>query len=269
MKTGVEDWIFTKTPLWLGLVGDARRNEQVLKEKRPAESRLKQCIAEGCMPLKEAAEDDAATLEQFAEMCLEKTPGEAEMRRMRDVRERVRMLYRLREGVSLPGTEEDLLSLWKQANDGENTKYGDGPVTYRKSGDPLPFAQKNPSGGPDFVPEGCETTAPDQIMIETRHLLAFLKTEEEPELKACAVFFLAGRIHSFRDGNGHLLRMLVIGILSSYYGIETLLAFLQRLQINRPLISEEERNTNHHRKDLSEVGILLMRLLILSQKNRM
>ena len=265
--TGVEDWIFTKTPLWLALVEEARRNERMLKEKRPAEARLKQRIAGNCLSLKAAVEDDALPLAQFSKMCLAYLPDEREERIMRDVRERVRVLSFLQEGISLPDTEEDLLRLWHRANDKETTRYKDAPVSFRKSGDPLPFVQKGSEGEPDFVPGGCETVVPDRIMTETRRLLSFLKTEEDLELKACAVFFLAGRIHSFRDGNGHLLRMLVAGILSSVYGTETLLAFLERLQVNRPLIAGEERNTNQNHRDLSETGTVLMRLLILAQKS--
>ena len=63
--------------------------------------------------------------------------------------------------------------------------------------------------------------------------------------------------------------MLTCALLSGAYSEPVLLSFLERLQANRPLLTEAESRTNAEREDLSGFGSLLLRVLGLAQNRLM
>ncbi len=156
---------------------------------------------------------------------------------------------------------DDLLALWTAATRADARVYDGLPAHFRREGEHVPFS----AGGFGPVRPGWETVPPDAIPAETEALLRWIRTETPREVRAATAYFLFGRIHPFRDGNGRTLRMLYLGLLSGGYPTPTLLACLERLQANRLLLAEAEARTNAGREDLSVFGCLLLRILGMAQ----
>lgn len=231
--TGVDGRCFTPTGQWL----------QTVEAVRARERRLGSLLS------------PAASRELLCSPVTGKS-GEAS----RDLREKERVLRCLREGTPLPQTAEDLFRLWTKATEGDEFPCGEVPLRFRRDGEHIPF-----SGNTGIVRPGWETVSPVMIREETESLLRFIHEDLPCEIKAAAAYFLFGRIHPFRDGNGRTLRMLYCMLLSGFYSVPTLLASLAGLQANRELLSEAESRTNSGREDLSGFGCLLLRILGIAQ----
>ena len=242
-----------------------RKLQACRRDAAEEEARLRRLIAGDCASVRKIAEDESVSFERYLEACMEGSfPGEWK-RDLKNVRERVRILADLRNRPALPNTAEDLMEVWNRANAGEVTRLCSEPVSYRRAGEHAPYGHLKSSDGKEIVIPGFETVPPEAIPAETGHLLSWMHREGDPECMASALYYLGGRIHCFPDGNGHLLRMLVCEILSQFYSIATLLAFLRRVQENRIRISDTEREITLGRADLNRLGYLLMRYLILAE----
>ena len=233
VDTGVDGRLFTPSEPWL----------QALEAVRARERRLRSLLP---------PEEDRALLRLAVPEKAREAP--------RDLRERERVLRCLREGTPLPQTAGDLFRLREAAAEGDEFPGGGAAVRFRREGEHIPF-----SGDSGIVRPGWETVPPERIPRETESLLRFLRADLPCELKAVSAYFLLGRIHPFRDGNGRTLRMLYCMLLSGSYSVPTLLSALAGLQANRVLLAEAESRTNGRREDLSGFGCLLLRVLGIAQ----
>ena len=268
--TGVENWQFTPCEEWVRVVETVRARECRLASLLPGgweqEKMLRLQIAEGVTGMQEQAADRRTETLCFCQNCLSLRGCVREGRARRDMRERARVLAYLRRDAPLPRMPDELLALWEEANWKEPRIYDDLPAHFRGEGDPVPFSQ-----GSFFfdrtgvAPPGYGTVLPAGILQDTEKLLDWLQTGADREIVAAGAFFLLGRIHPFVDGNGHTLRMLTCGLLSGICSEATLIFFVSRLQTLRGLIASEERETNEKRKDLSDLGCLLLRVMMLAQ----
>ncbi len=260
--TGVDGRVFTPTAQWLQTLEAVRARERRLSTLLPRgeERELLLCrlIAGDSNPLisfRGAQPDTEACCRDVLSV-----PGDG--RTVRDLRERARVLLYLRSGAALPRAPKDLLTLWTSATMSDPGVGGGLPAHFRREGERIPFTGGQPGGE---VPRGWETVPPREIPRETEGLLRWIRADVPPEARAVCAFFLFGRIHPFCDGNGRTLRMLTCALLSGAYSEPVLLSFLERLQANRPLLTEAESRVNAEREDLSGFGGLLLRVLGLAQ----
>ncbi len=166
-------------------------------------------------------------------------------------------------GSAVPCSQEGLLKLWEKANQSEPRRYDDLPAHFRQDGEHVPFVH-NEDGK---VPVGFQTFEPSQIPNGIDALLGFMARTDLPlEVKAFCAHFQLVHIHPFCDGNGHLARMLMCGILSQRYSIPTLLCFLQLLltERNRRLVSRILAVVLQD-NDLSKGSLFLSELLFKAQ----
>ncbi len=262
ISTGVDGRVFTLTAQWLQTLEAMRARERRLSALLPRDEQRELLL---CRLI---AGDEKSRIsfwnvytdtEAFCRDVLS-IPGDS--RSVRDLRERARLLLYLRSGAALPRTPEDLLALWTSATRGDFGVCDDLPAHFRQDGEHIPFTGGLPGGE---VPHGWETVSPGEIPRETEGLLRWIHSDVSPEARAVCAFFLFGRIHPFCDGNGRTLRMLTCTLLSGAYSEPVLLSFLERLQANRPLLTEAESRTNAEREDLSSFGSLLLCVLGLAQ----
>ena len=262
ISTGVDGRVFTPTAQWLQTLEAVRARERRLSVLLPRgeerELLLRRLVA-GEAKSQISFRDVHTDTEAFCRAALS-VPGDD--RFVRDLRERARVLLYLRGGTALPRAPEDLLALWTIATEADPGVCGGLPAHFRREGEHIPFTGSR-SGGE--VPRGWETVSPGEIPRETEGLLRWIHADASPEARAVCAFFLFGRIHPFCDGNGRTLRMLTCALLSGAYSEPVLLSFLERLQANRPLLTEAESRTNADRENLSGFGSLLLRVLGLAQ----
>lgn len=262
ISTGVDGRVFTPTAQWLQTLEAVRARERRLSVLLPRgeerELLLRRLVA-GEAKSQISFRDVHTDTETFCRAVLS-VPGDS--RFARDLRERARVLLYLRGGTALPRAPEDLLALWTIATEADPGVCGGLPAHFRREGEHIPFTGSR-SGGE--VPRGWETVSPGEIPRETEGLLRWIHADASPEARAVCAFFLFGRIHPFCDGNGRTLRMLTCALLSGAYSEPVLLSFLERLQANRPLLTEAESRTNADRENLSGFGSLLLRVLGLAQ----
>ncbi len=262
VNTGVDGRVFTPTAQWLQTLDAVRARERRLSALLPhgGERELLLCrLIAGDEKSRISFLDEYTDTEAFCRNVLS-VPGDNHS--VRDLRERSRVLLHLRGDALLPHSPEDLLALWTTATRGDPGVCDGLPAHFRRDGEHIPFTGRQPGGE---VPRGWETVSPGEILRETEYLLRWIHTDASPELRAVCTFFLFGRIHPFCDGNGRTLRMLTCSLLSGTYSEPVLLSFLERLQANRPLLTEAESRTNTDREDLSGFGSLLLRILGLAQ----
>ncbi len=262
IDTGVDKRVFTPTAQWLETLEAVRSRERrlcaVLPRGEERELLLRRLIAGDAislMPFRNAHTDTQAFCRHVLSV-----PGDSGL--IRDMRERARVLMYLRGGAALPRAPEDLLALWTCATRADPGVCVDLPAHFRREGEHIPFTGSSPGGE---VPRGWETVSPGEIPRETEGLLGWIRADASAEARAVCAFFLFGRIHPFCDGNGRTLRMLTCALLSGAYSEPVLLSFLERLQSNRPVLTEAESRTNAEQEDLSVFGTLLLRVLALAQ----
>ena len=260
--TGVDGRAFTPTAQWLQTLEAVRARERRLSVLLPCgeERELLLCRliagdADSLISFRDAQPDTEAFCRDVLSV-----PGNG--RTVRDLRERARVLLYLRSGAALPRAPKDLLALWTNATRADPGIGGSLPAHFRREGERIPFTGGQPGGE---VPRGWETVPPGEVPRETEGLLRWIRADIPPEARAVCAFFLFGRIHPFCDGNGRTLRMLTCALLSGAYSEPVLLSFLERLQANRPLLTEAESRTNAEREDLSGFGTLLLRVLGMAQ----
>ena len=156
---------------------------------------------------------------------------------------------------------EELFALYETANRCEPHYYTTTPTAFRTKADPLPFSRIGPfEWGP--VSPGYECVDADAIPGAVDDLLAFVaRGDVEEEWRAFASYFLAPRIHPFRDGNGHFSRMLVASLLASRYSRERLLLLNAHMQEKRPEIMEYQRGIQLGEAGVRDLVSFLLELL--------
>lgn len=79
-------------------------------------------------------------------------------------------------------------------------------------------------------------TPPERIEAELTELLGFLGDESiSQEARACASYASVEFTHPFRDGNGHVGRMLLITLLADRYSLSTIVRFSHELTVGRKI----------------------------------
>ena len=135
--------------------------------------------------------------DEFVRRCFSLSGGYIQRIMFKSVREAARA-YASPVAPRLPQTKEELLRLWEAANAGEpDMKVDVSRAVLRRS--PLFIGDRK-------IP----TCPPEHLEEQLAFLLAFLGDNRIPPLaRATAGVHLLWRIHPFRDGNGHLGRMMV------------------------------------------------------------
>ena len=265
MLLGVCWCALSVTPEIENLLARARQSDRALsaslaEPKNPVLAR--ELAAEGLEPALELASDVRVSDEEFAERIFAlcgRPWSQAPARR--DARERIRIWRRLTAGERrVPATLCDLFALWDAATAGEVPFYEESETVRLRAGTPFsqggkPFEQSKP-------PAGWETVDPADIERELGHFFALIAREDLAlEVRAAAALFALWHIHPFRDGNGHVGRMLLCDMLAPSYSVPTLLAFVSKLQGARGPISETMAEIVREHKDLAPFVELVLSLL--------
>ena len=151
------------------------------------------------------------------------------------LRERARMHLHLSRSTFALHTSQDLLTLWDEATRSEPIirEFIDEP-RWRTAEDGVPFTGAKLAaifGTKDLTP-GDETADPASIPQLVEEVIAFASRQDlPPEIVAFGMSYLVFRIHPFKDGNGHTLRMLCCGLMhDAGYDEPTLLTYLDLLR---------------------------------------
>ena len=229
IHTGVGQWQLSWTDELLFETEAARARAAGLG---PSSSlALRQLVAGGVSQLSELACDTRVSDGELCERCLALRGGPlAEGPLRRNARERARAWLFLSSDPKPPAHEEELLSFYEAANRLEPHYCETVPARFRTAEDPMPFTRVGLFDRKPAPPE-CETDAADEIPRDVDSLLRFVgRRDLLAEWVAYASYFLLLRIHPFRDGNGHVARMLVLALLAPHYGTEQLVHFVARMQ---------------------------------------
>lgn len=219
----------------LDLVSRARKNESALRKSScDSEAIVRALVTTGVDAAEALAAGASLPTEELFDRCfsLKGRPlGQGPARRK--MRELIRIWQHLnRRDTNIPGSVDDLFSLWEEAVAGEYPVYRESATAGFRTG--IPFVEHIGAPKATAVPIRNETVAPEDLVKETNALLAFMqRTDIEVELHAAAVVFAFLYIHPFRDGNGRTHRMLACSMLSQRYSTVTLLAFVRARQAAR------------------------------------
>lgn len=235
IRTGVSWCEMRVTPELLDLVSRARENEGVLRKSiGDPEIIVRTLVTEGVDAAEALAADASLPTEKLFDYCfsLKGRPLDQAPSR-RNMRERIRVWRHLNQSeTSIPGSVDELFSLWEEAVAGEYPVYRESTTARFRTG--IPFVEHIGAPKATIVPPKKETVAPADIAKETSALLDFMqRTDIELELHTAAVVFAFLYIHPFRDGNGHTHRMLACSMLSQRYSAVTLVAFVRARQAVR------------------------------------
>ena len=182
--------------------------------------------------------DLTQTADELCETCIEvRGPFDQGFTR-RKLRERARIHLHLSHGQHALRSSSDLLALWDEATRREPDirLFVDEP-RWRTAADGVPFTGAKYSalyGARDLDP-GNETAEPADIPQLVDGAVNFAARDDLPlEIIALAMSYLLFRIHPFRDGNGHTLRMLCCGLMhAAGYSEPALLAYIDLLHERR------------------------------------
>lgn len=229
-----------------GLVSSLREREVGIPcAGEEMDALARRIVADGVDAAHSMAQDGSVGTEELLDYCmgLRGEPWEQAPAR-RDMRERARIWRMLARGdTHVPTSSEELMELWSQATAGEFPIYREASVPqFRKSGIPfsrtgVPFEQGEPAPGK-------ETLSPKHIEGAVREMLSFANGSDLAlEERAAVVKFSLAYIHPFRDGNGHVGRMLMCRMLVPAYAPITLLSFIAVLQGRRTDVSQAIADT--------------------------
>ena len=269
--TGVDWYRITVSSGLLGLVDEARSNEDLVQALCESDSRrlLRAIATDGVSEATAMAADASIGDDELFERCfaLRREPFEEACER-RDMRERIRVLQRIdRCGDAVPRTLDDVLDLWTEATRGEVPFYAECETAQFRTLR-VPFGHKGNPFEPAEPRAGRQTVEAGRISDETAALLAFMAREDLPcEVVAATAHFLCGHIHPFADGNGRLSRMLSCIMLAGGYSQASVLAFLRRLQYDRGSMNLAMERTVRTRGDLEEVARLFLQMLCAAQRD--
>ena len=247
-----------------GLVSSLREREDGIPQSGEAADALaRRFVADGVDAALLMSKDASIGTDELLERCMG-LKGEpwGQVLARRDMRERVRIWRMLARGdARVPASPEELIGLWSQATAGEFPFYREASVPqFRKSGVPFsrtdtPFEQGVPA------PEK-ETLPPERIEDAVRELLAFANGSDlQIEERAAVAKLSLEYIHPFRDGNGHVGRMLMCILLATAYSPITLLSFVSVLQGRRMEVSRAIMDTVRARTDAAPFVRLMLESL--------
>ena len=261
------------TPAIESLLERIRRDEAAVSVSladAQAPFRARRLVAEGLEPAVALASNPEVSDEEFAEriFAMRGRPWSQAPAR-RDVRERIRIWQRLSAGERrVPATLDDLFALWDEAMAGEVPFYEESETACLRAG--IPFSQGSTPFEQVRPPAGWETADPGHIERELACLFGFLaRNDLPPEAHAAAALFMLWHIHPFRDGNGHVGRMLLSDMLASGYSIPTLIAFVSKLQAARGPIARTMADIVRGHKDPTPFVELILSLLADALRSRM
>ena len=246
------------------LVSSLREREDGIPQSGEAADALaRRIVADGVDAALLMAKDASIGTDELLERCMG-LKGEpwGQVSARRDMRERVRIWRMLARGdTRVPASPEELIGLWSQATTGEFPFYREASVPqFRKAGVPFsrtdtPFEQGEPA------PEK-ETLPPERIEAAVRELLVFANGSDlQIEERAAVAKLSLEYIHPFRDGNGHVGRMLMCILLASAYSPITLLSFVSVLQERRMEVSRAIMGTVRARTDAAPFVRLMLESL--------
>ena len=247
-----------------GLVSSLREREaEIPRSGEGADALARRIVADGVDAALSMAQDASIGTGELLERCMGlkgKPWGQAPARR--DMRERARIWRMLSQGETrVPASPEELIGLWAQATSGEFPVYREASVPqFRKAGVPFsrtdtPFEQGEPAPGKETLP-------PDRIEGAVREMLSFangrhLSLEERAAVTKLSLEY----IHPFRDGNGHVGRMLMCRMLAPAYAPVALLSFVAVLQGRRMEVSRAIADTVRARSDAARFVRLMLESL--------
>ena len=253
----------------LALVREIRANERLIREAledADLESIVRATVVDGVRAAESLAQDADITTETLFDRCFHMTGKPwSQAPNRRDMRERIRVYRALSQCVSVPTDADGLLDLWMRAMDGEVAYYSDCEVArFRTHG--TPFGHGDDPFGDYPPPCGAETVDAIDIPREIDALLEFAHRGDIPaEIRAGAAHYLHGHIHPFRDGNGHTGRMLGCLILAPAYTDATIVAFVRRVQLDRPTMFDAMKKATRMRRGISAVVLLFLEYLRAAQ----
>ncbi|HAM15600.1 MAG TPA: hypothetical protein DCP91_07050 [Eggerthellaceae bacterium] len=260
IHTGVGHWQLSWTDELLSETEAARARAAVLG---PTSSLvLRQLVVGEVSQLSELVGDTQVSDRELCERCLALRGGPfAEGPLRRNARERARAWLFLSNDPKPPAHAEKLLSFYEVANRLEPHFCETLPARYRTAEDPMPFTRVGLFDRRPAPPE-CETDAGDDIPGDVDALLHFVGRGDLPaEWVAFASYFLLLRIHPFRDGNGHVARMLVLALLAPHYGTEQLVRFVARMQERREDLGGLLGDIRLQRSDIGDLAAFMLSLL--------
>lgn len=255
----------------LGLVSRARENEGVLRDSPiDSEAVVRTLVTAGVDAAQALAADASLPTGELFDACfsLKGAPLDQGPAR-RNMRELIRIWRHLNQcGAALPGSVDDLFSLWEEAVFGEYPVYRESATACFRTG--IPFVEHIGAPKATVVPPKKETVAPADLAKETNALLAFMQRADiEVELLAAAVVFAFLYIHPFRDGNGRTHRMLSCQMLSQRYSAVTLLAFVRARQAARWEESQLIEGIVENRGDIEPYARFMLEKLCEAQESLM
>ena len=246
------------------LVSSLREREaEIPRSGDAADALARRIVTDGVDAALSMAKDASIGTGELLERCmaLRGEPWEQAPAR-RDMRERARIWRMLARGdIRVPTSPEELIDLWSQATAGEFPIYREASIPqFRKSGIPFsrtetPFEQGEPAPGKETLP-------PERIEGAVREMLSFANGSDlQIEERAAVAKLSLEYIHPFRDGNGHLGRMLMCRMLSPAYAPATLLSFAAILQEKRMEVSRAIAGTVRARTDAAPFVRLMLESL--------
>ncbi len=260
IRTGVGQWQLS----W---------NDELLSETRATRARaadreqssrlvLRQFVAGGVTQLSEFVDDVRVSDEELCERCLMLRGGpfdEGPLRR--NARERARAWLLLTGEPKLPAHVDEFFSFYEMANRLEPYACETIPARFRTAEDPMPFTRVGLFDRRPAPPE-YETDYGDEIPRDVDALLRFVGRQDLPaEWVAFTSYFLLLRIHPFRDGNGHIARMLVLALLAPHYGTEQLVRFVARMQACREALYGHLGDIQLQKSEISDLVAFMLTLL--------
>ena len=257
--TGVESWKLTDC----AVLAERTAHIRTLDVAPLSRHDVRDLIACDVTGLAELADDERVSDGELCERCLAlRGQPLSEIRIRRLARERARIWLFLASKPEVPSTEEELLRLYEVANADEPHFCATFPARLRTKDDPIPFTLH--WNHIDRVPlePGFETLSGSQIPKAVEALLDFAaRTDIACEWVAFTSYFLVGRIHPFRDGNGHLARMLTIALLARRYSAERLLALVASMQKHRGELVQLQSDVQLGKAELTDIVGYLLDLL--------
>jgi hypothetical protein len=172
---------------------------------------------------------------ELCETCFNATGPFDRVHDRRMLRERARIYLHLARGSFSLRDGADLLALWDEATRREPIirEFVDEP-RWRTEADGVPFTGAKFAAifGTEPLAPGNETANPADIPQLVDEIVSFAARRDlPPELIACGMPYLVFRIHPFKDGNGHVLRMLTCSLMhAAGYHEAMLLAYIDLIR---------------------------------------
>ena len=190
----------------------------------------------------------------------------------RMLRERARIYLHLTRGPFPLRDGADLLALWDEATRREPIirEFVDEP-RWRTDADGLPFTGTKFAAifGTRPLDPGNKTAYPADIPLLVDEIVSLSAREDlPPELVACGIPYLVFRIHPFKDGNGHAIRMLTCSLMhAAGYHEAMLLAYIDLLRERHNGMCDLSREVTLGKAQTEDHAIFHMRTIVDAQRS--